>query len=128
MYDLSGLKHLIYFSELPLFLLCLFVLIGSWKKILKSLKNKRWEKGMKTYLLVAVIGILWSVISGGTIFYHIYNPDISSYEGTYLEEYRANDATLSFFSWKYVFDDGEELKEVFYLDSFSKKKIYDVFV
>ncbi len=125
MYDLSGLKHLIYFSELPLFLLCLFVLIGSWKKMLKSLKNKHWEKGIKTYLVVAVIGILWSVISGGTIIYHIYNPDISCYEGTYLEGSPANEPRLSFFSWNYVFDDGIELKEDFYLDSFSKKKIYN---
>lgn len=55
----------------------------------------------------------------------MYNPEISCYVGKYIENSPANEPRLSFFSWIYVFDDGELSKETFYLDSFSKKKIFN---
>ncbi len=42
-----------------------------------------------------------------------------------MKEAPANEARLSFFSWNYVFNDETEPNEDFYLDSFSKKKIYN---
>ena len=125
MYDLSGLKHLIYYSDLPLFFLALLLLVLYRKAILNSFKKKCWEKGVKTVLLLVTVGILWSVLSSGIIAWHIYKPDISCYEGKYLKEYPANEARLSFFSWRYVFDNGAKPHEAFYLDSFSKKNIYN---
>ncbi|MBQ6600985.1 MAG: hypothetical protein IIX36_05020, partial [Clostridia bacterium] len=125
MYDLSGIKHLILFSDLPMFLMALLLLVLDWKKISKSIKKKRWEKGAKGTLFLIAFCTLWFIISGGINVYHIHSPDISCFEGEYLRGYRANEARLSSFSWRYVFDDGAEPHEAFYLDSFSKKEIFN---
>ncbi len=125
MYDLSGIKHLIVFSDLPMLFLALLLFILEWKKIKSSIKNKKYEKGIKkTFFLIAFCTV-WFVISGGMNAYHVYNPEISCYVGKYIENRPANEPRLSFFSWIYVFDDGELSKETFYLDSFSKKKIFN---
>lgn len=125
MYDLSGLKHLILFSDLPMLIVALLLLILEWKKIFNSIKKKRWEKGVKKTMFLIAFCTLWFIISGGTNAYHLYYPNISFYEGEYIREYRANESRLSFFSWRYVFDDGVEPRESFYLDSFSKKEIFN---
>ena len=125
MYDLSGLKHLIVFSDLPMLLVAILLFTLDWKHIFYSLKKKRWEKGVKKTLVLIVICSTWFAISGGKNTYHIYNPDVSCYEGEYIKEYPANEASLSFFSWRYVFDDEIPPFDSFYLDSFSKKKIYN---
>ncbi len=125
MYNLSGIKHLILFSDLPMCLLALLLLVLEWKKISKSIKRKCWEKGVKGTLFIIAFCFIWFLISGGNNAYHMKHPIISCCEGMYLREYRANESRLSFFSWRYVFDDGEKPYESFYLDSFSKKKIFN---
>lgn len=49
MYDLSGIKHLIVFSDLPMLFLALLLFILEWKKIKSSIKNKKYEKGIKKH-------------------------------------------------------------------------------
>ena len=124
-YDLSGLKHLIYFSDLPMFILAMIILVFSYKEIKTAFKKKRWNEETKKTIFIIIFASLWFIIPGSINAWHILNPSISSYDGEYLREYRANEVTLSFFSFRYVFDDGTEPQEAFYLDSFSKKKIYN---
>lgn len=124
MYDLSGLQHMVCFNDLLLLLLGVVVFALNLEKIKNNSNKKQCEKKVKTYFFVSAIAIIWAIVSGGTIIYHIYNPEIHCYEGVYLRESPANEARMSFFSWRYVFDDGTEPNEDFYLDSFSKKKIF----
>ena len=113
MYDLSGVYYQLIVDAL------VFGLVG----VLFLLTSRFWipeKKNKKDFL----IGLICIVLCAGLLIYHggiINDYKISMHEGEFVEERRENPYL---FRKEYCFSNGTELKPLFYLDIFSKKKIY----
>ena len=118
MYNLSGLVYRIRAVGLFIFALGAFCLLLScfWNA------KKRDKKGMR----IASVLIAISVVYSGYYIYKLYHPIILSHDGYFIEEHRDSSIAPPFpFTTSYTFSNKGGLKPVFYLDVFSKKKIYN---
>lgn len=114
MYNLNGILHRIKFVGLPILLLgAIVLLIG----ILFKSPHKS-----KT-ILIGIAGILFALVYSAFYFYKYSNPTISVYEGEFLYENRSSRATFN--THKYIFFNENGSNPSFFLDSLTKKDIYD---
>jgi len=117
MYDFSGVIYRLW-AECGI-IFCLGLLC-----ILLEKPWQRPRKRSKGYFL----GILLMMIALGLGTYYmsrINHQDISVYQGEFIASHRNSRVAPPLpFTFEYVFWDGEGKKPVFYLDIFSKKKIY----
>lgn len=100
-----------------------FFLAGS---IVLALIEKPWKEKftLKKYRY-AIVCILCTAIVGTEYISIITSPDIRSYSGEFINEKRNSRVAPPLpFTKEYVFWDGEGLKNVYYLDVFSKREIY----
>lgn len=90
------------------------------------LLEKPWKKSvkMKDYKL-GLIAILFAICLSTIYASRIVCPDISIYTGEFIESHRNSRVAPPLpFTDEYVFWNGEGKKQVFYLDIFSKDKIF----
>lgn len=127
MYMLDGLEYrlkLYGIFFLTAGLLC--VIISKFWRFNKNDKSKYQKKGSfdKKTLILGIVCFIISISSSGYYFYKIQNPEISVYEGVFIEEHRKG-RNINLFNIKFTFDGGENPNPSFELDAFSKKKIYN---
>lgn len=89
--------------------------------ILILLCSKFWNHNLikKKEFVIAIIIIIFAILYMMFYFYKAYSPIIAYHEGYLSREYRDFGMTYA-----YCFSNGDEKKLTFYLDIFSKKKIY----
>lgn len=118
MYNLSGIEYRIFADGVVVlvFSIVLFVIGKFWKK----------EKRDKHCIIAGAVGLIYSI--GVICFYTfiLYNPTIACYHGEFIRENRNSSESIPLpFTSEYCFLDEENPDPVFFLDSFSKKEIYD---
>ena len=88
--------------------------------------EKPWTKDFKFQdCKIGLILIAFSICLGILYATKISFPDVSSYTGKFIETSRNSRVAPPLpVTYEYVFWDGEGKKQVFYLDAFSKKKIF----
>lgn len=91
-------------------------------KLFKNFKNKKEDTRNSTILMIAVM-LFFSLCIGGYI-WKCFNPRIESHEGYFWSEHNANTPGIPF-NWKFSFSNKGEPRPTFYLDSFSRKKIFN---
>lgn len=112
MNDFSGILDRIY--------LCGVVFVAG---IVLILLEKPWKNGFKLKKCIIGFAVIAFAVCLGLFYAHrILVPDVSVYTGEFISTRRNSHITS--FTYEYVFDNGEEKKQVFCLDSFSKKKIF----
>lgn len=116
MNNFSGLIYRIRWSYLPLLLLGIALVM----------LDRPWKRGLKLSFWIGVSLILFETICIIAIVIRIMNPVVDSYEGAFVREYRDSRVAPPLpFTDAYVFDNGVEKKSTFYLDVFSKEKVFD---
>lgn len=113
MYDLSGLYYQMKVDSIVFGIVGLLFLFDSHFWILEKIKKKD-----------LLIGLICFVLCICSLVYHyhvISELKISVHEGEFVEEHRENPYL---FRMEYCFTNEGGLKSLFYLDIFSKKKIY----
>ena len=112
MYNMSGL----YFRMKS----CGLVLGGIGFLLLIS--GRLWSSSSRNMrkCAIGIFAVLACICFSGYYIYVINKPEISVYEGRFIEERRGRYPAC----WEYVFFNGNGKKPVFYLDSFSKKEVY----
>lgn len=90
------------------------------------LLDKPWSKNFKIRKCKAEIAAIAFAVCLGLIYAsRILFPDVSSYTGEFIDSHRDSGAAPPLpVTSEYVFWTGEGTKKCFYLDTFSKKKIY----
>lgn len=116
MYDFSGLTYRLWASS-GLMLLITFILL---------LLEKPWVRGFKTKSILSTLFLVaFCIVWFSMDVYHVCAPDVSSYTGEFVEVYRTSRVSPPLpFTSKYAFWNGEGKKQVYYIDSFSKKDIF----
>ena len=116
MYNFSGLIVMI------LGIFGLMFLLG----VVCILIEKPWKKGvkLKKYLLGIVV-VAIAVCMSLVLVHHIVVPNVSSYTGEFVKTNRTSRGGrfLPIFD-QYIFWNGEEKRQTYYLDVFSKKEIF----
>ena len=85
--------------------------------------EKPWKKGFKPKKCIPGMAVIAFAVCLGLIYAHrIIVPDVSVCTGEFIGARRNSHITA--FTYEYVFDNGEDKKYVFCLDTFSKKKIF----
>ncbi len=118
MYNLNGLIFRIWGVGGILFAFSLILLACSrfWNPL----------KCNKAELIAAVLGIAIALVYGGIYCKKIQNPSIISHEGYFEREYRdSTEAPPLPVTFAYVFSNNGQPKLTFYLDAFSRKKIFN---
>lgn len=112
-YDLNGLYYQMKSDGWVLGIVGLVFLLSShfWAAEKRNLKE----------LMIGIICSLLCICFTGYHIYVINNLNVAVHEGTFVEENRENPYL---FRMKYCFTSAKGLKPLFYLDIFSKKKIY----
>ena len=113
--DLTGIKYRIF--SLGVSFLCMAILVLIFSKFWNS--KKRDKRGIFIGLIVLVFSIA-NICYYGNI---LYNPTISYHDGYFVEERR--NAAITPYTHEYIFTNENDTKPIFYLDNFSKKRIYN---
>ena len=83
----------------------------------KNVKLKDCKLGLFIIAFALCLGVIYVC--------RIVFPDVSSYTGEFVESHRNSRVAPPLpITYEYVFWNGEEKKQVFYLDAFSKKEIF----
>ena len=118
-YNLSGLYYRIFSVGLPLLALAIIFLL-LWLFL--------WKKG-KLILGVSILAIICSIIYTSSMLVKINNLEVEVYDGVF-EDARRETHGAGFYpgaknnNFKYNFLSDSSSKRTFYLDVFSKEKIY----
>ena len=93
--------------------------------------NAKEDKAKKVKILnilydkIGLIMIAFAICFGLIYLSRIVFPDVSSYTGEFIESHRNSRVAPPLpLTYEYVFWNGEGKRQVFYLDSFSKKEIF----
>ena len=114
MYNFSGIWYRIWGSA------SIFVILG----VTIILFSRPWAEKIKLKdLIIALLSIILGVCMSLFYLSRIAFPDVSSYTGEFVAQYRTSNAPPLPFTSKYLFWEGEGKKYPFYLDTFSKKEI-----
>jgi hypothetical protein len=116
MYNTSGLIYRIWavFGIILIFGLFLLLAERPWRK------GYKLRKALYAFIMIA-IGLGGITLNA----YRIIHLDVMEYTGTYDSYYRDSRVAPPLpFTYAYVFGNADELKETFYIDIFSKKKIF----
>ena len=117
MYDLRGLyMHMLFTSGF-----CVIISIPLLISDKFWIKSERRKKENKKEILIFSLCAIISIFFMCNDIYTIKHPEIMVSEVYFWKEYRTHGIT---FSKDYWFEDENNQKEVFILDTFSKKKIY----
>lgn len=113
MYNFSGVLYRIWG-------VCGIILIMG---VILILFEKPWKKDFKIRnckfgLIMIAISICLGLIYGSRIVF----PDVSSYTGEFIDSHR--NSRVAPITHEYVFWNGEGKKQVFYLDTLSKKEVF----
>lgn len=116
MYNFSGILYRIWGVCGIMFLLGVVCLLG----------KKPWVKGFSIKKCKLEFFMLaFAVILGMVHVSRIISPDVLSYTGVFLDSHRNSRVAPPLpLTREYVFWNGEGKKQVFYLDTFSKKEIF----
>lgn len=118
MYDYSGIIHHCLSKIIHCLVYSIILIIFLFRK---SKKEPETIKRNRTIMILTIsIFALWVGFYGWKCF----NPSIESHEGYFWKE-TAPRNTGVFGNWRYSFTNHGDSKRVFYLDSFSKKKIFN---
>ena len=113
MYDFSGIIYRIW-AVCGIMLILGIICIAPWKRNLKFRDRA-----------IGVILITFAVCLGSLYAYRIVVPTVSHYTGEFISSNRNSRVAPPLpFTRQYVFWNGTEKKQVFYLDTFSKKEIF----
>lgn len=129
MYDLSGLEYRLFSVGLiSLFcgLVCFIISIHS--NNIKRIQNKSTKKSHfnKEATILGVLFVCISLIYSGYYIFKIHQPIVCIHEGYFVEEYRNSRVAPPLpFTVQYTFTNNNQSNRKFYLDVFSKSKIYD---
>lgn len=90
------------------------------------LYKKPWAKDFKLQnCKLGLFAVTLSVCLGVVYASRVFSPHVSSYTGEFIESHRNSRVAPPLpVTFEYVFWNGEGLKPVFYLDTFSKKEIF----
>lgn len=124
MYDYSGIVFRIWsmcgiLSGFIIFTIIFGIIIDI--AMHKKIKIKAKIKEHKTLLIILLLCILYALF----LYSRIIFPNVESYTGEFIDSHRNSRVAPPLpVTWEYVFWNGEGYKEAFYLDTFSKRKIY----
>ncbi len=113
MYNFSGLYYImIIYGGICGVLGVIFILTSRfWNTKKRNVKE----------LVFGIVGMVLFIFFVSRQAYAIYESDIGVCEGSFVDEYRES---KSIFRTEYCFEEKSGEKPIFYLDTFSKKKIY----
>lgn len=117
MYNFSGIYYRIWAVWGILFLMGVVAIlfVKPWSKKIFRIKD----------YIFGIICILFALCMSTICICKIIFPHVSSYTGEFIDTHRNSRVAPPLpFTSEYVFWNGEEKKQVFYLDSFSKKEIF----
>lgn len=116
MYNYSGILYRIFGVCGPILILggiCI-LLEKPWKS---NVKIQDCKLGLIMIIFAFCLGLIYAS--------RIVFPDVSSYTGEFIESHRNSRVAPPLpVTYEYVFWNGEGKKQVFYLDSFSKREIF----
>ncbi|MDD3217844.1 MAG: hypothetical protein PHC41_03390 [Lachnospiraceae bacterium] len=112
-YNLNGIYYEIFKCGIVLPSMGLLILV--WSKFWNSKKRKKIE------FLFGIAALVLSFVMTGNYLKKLNNVEIIKCQGTFFEEYNES---KHFFEREYTFIDNKGKKQFYYLDLFSKKKIF----
>jgi len=116
MFNFSGVWYRIW-GVCGVILLLGFFCILFQRPWAKNVKLKDCKLGLFIIAFALCLGVIYVC--------RIVFPDVSSYTGEFVESHRNSRVAPPLpITYEYVFWNGEEKKQVFYLDAFSKKEIF----
>ena len=115
MYNLNGIAYRILISDGSIFVLALIVLILSrfWNV------KKRDKKGIRIAVATFVLSLGLMAFHG----YKLFCPQIAVHEGFFDKQQR--ESHISFTTTSYTFTNNGNPKPKFYMDTFSKREIFN---
>ena len=118
MYNYSGITYRLW-GECGI-----IALLGIVCLVIAFISSK--PESLKRNSVIGIVALVTAVLSSLEYVSSIKNPDIQVFEGTYSEGYRDSRVAPPLpFTWKYRFVDTEGTNGNYYIDTFTKKEIFN---